>query len=80
MRERLRFSSNEIEKKRRKKFRERKAKEGKKRRRLPGAVGWMNIKALAGKGSGYKPPTAALLLCWGSAKQSARFWQSLILG
>ena len=41
-------------------LRGRKAKEDEKRGKLPGAEGWLNTKTLAGKGCGYKPPTAAL--------------------
>ena len=40
--------------------RERKAKEGLKPEDLPGAGSWPDTETLAGRGSGYKPPTAAL--------------------
>ena len=40
--------------------RERKTKEGEERGKISGAGSWPDTEILAGKGSGYQPPTAAL--------------------
>ena len=58
----------------------RKAKEGEKRRKLPGVGSWPNAETLAGKGSGYQPPTAALL--WGQIVRGGVFVsrQAVVMG